>query len=262
MTKTKICYNCKLTKNIDEFVTRNQKTNSEYDKKVLSLCKSCNAYLAKQHYYSKKNKKYYLYRFLGKEDNIIYIGKTSNLENRIRRHILGSGGLSEECYKKLFKIQVLEFESQALRDINEIYYINIFKPPYNKEFNYNEAPVYIKGLGYEEWIDLDIESIYNWNYKDLEHLENKNIENNMNFNLELKIDQSKLYVGKAIIFIRERNGKFFIYAEYFDSIKNKKRQVKLSEFDNRNIALCELEDLKAKKKNGKYTIYLGGNIVI
>nr|WP_195931217.1 GIY-YIG nuclease family protein [[Eubacterium] tenue] len=268
----KVCSACKLIKDISEFGERKRKTNTGYRMEVLPICKSCNSYKAKLYYSLKKNvkitEKYYLYRFLDREENIIYIGKTSNLDRRIRNHLYGNGGLSDECYSRLSKIQVLEFESQTLRDINEIYYINIFKPPYNKEYNYDEDSVYIKGLGYEEWKDLDIESMFNFSDKDLKYMQEKRrsycTQDDLEIedNLKIEIDLSKLYIGKAVIFMRERNNKFIIYAEYFDSSKNKKRQVKLSEFDNKNIAICELENIKAKKKNGKYTIYLGGNIVI
>ena len=40
---------------------------------------------------------YYVYRFLDKDNEIIYVGKTYNLETRLKTHFGKKGHLPEEC---------------------------------------------------------------------------------------------------------------------------------------------------------------------
>jgi regulator of replication initiation timing/predicted GIY-YIG superfamily endonuclease len=85
---------------------------------------------------------YFVYRFLDIEDDIIYVGKTKNLQNRIKQHFSSSGHLSPDCYSQVETIQYLEFVSKIDMDINELYYINKWKPRYNsKDKHYEESTV-------------------------------------------------------------------------------------------------------------------------
>ena len=78
----------------------------------------------------KKQNKYYVYRFLDINDNVIYIGRTKNISNRINGHI-SSGHLPNECYTSIEKIEYIELETFADMCIYEIYYINEYFPLYN-----------------------------------------------------------------------------------------------------------------------------------
>lgn len=75
--------------------------------------------------------KFYVYRFKNEENEIIYVGKTKNLEQRIRTHFGNQGHLPEECYKEVRKIEFLVFEKESLMGIKELYYIAKFQPKYN-----------------------------------------------------------------------------------------------------------------------------------
>lgn len=74
---------------------------------------------------------YYVYRFLDKSGDVIYVGRTENLKNRIKQHFSSSGHLSGECYDKVDVIEYTTFNTKPEMDIYEIYYINKWKPKYN-----------------------------------------------------------------------------------------------------------------------------------
>lgn len=75
---------------------------------------------------------YFLYRFLDKFNNIIYIGRTNNIKNRMSQHFK-NGHLPEECYNSIYKIEYAEIKTYVEMCIYEIYYINKEFPIYNKK---------------------------------------------------------------------------------------------------------------------------------
>lgn len=83
---------------------------------------------------------FYNYRFLNKEMEIIYVGKTKQeLKTRIRGH-LSAGHLPKECYEELNSVEYVEFETEADMDFMEIYFINNFRPKYNKANLSSKSP--------------------------------------------------------------------------------------------------------------------------
>ena len=74
---------------------------------------------------------FYVYRFLDKNEKIIYIGKTGDMDSRIRNHI-DSGHLPLSCYKTIEKIEYIEVPTKVDMDILELYLINKFKPFFNR----------------------------------------------------------------------------------------------------------------------------------
>lgn len=86
----------------------------------------------------KKEKHYYIYRFLNQENEVLYVGKTYNqLKERIRVHIK-IGKFTEKQLKEIDKIQYIEISNPFDWHILEIFYINYFKAKYNKEFQCQE----------------------------------------------------------------------------------------------------------------------------
>ena len=84
--------------------------------------------------------KYYVYRFLDKDNNIIYIGKTNNLSRRMNgQHFSHRGHLVRECYIETEKIEYSQYKSSNMMSIYEIFLINKHTPRYNQEFNYDEG---------------------------------------------------------------------------------------------------------------------------
>ncbi len=67
---------------------------------------------------------YYIYRFIDKKKNIIYVGKSKQeLEQRFRGHT----HLPDECYASVHKIEYITCSTETDMSIKEIYYINKFK---------------------------------------------------------------------------------------------------------------------------------------
>lgn len=102
---------------------------------------------------------YYLYRFLDEDYNILYVGRTNNLENRINQHFSFNGHIEKSCYEKVKKIEYVELKSQFDMVLKEIYYINKFLPPYNKRHVYeNEKSEIILDFT-DNWIDYNMKNI-------------------------------------------------------------------------------------------------------
>jgi hypothetical protein len=59
-------------------------------------------------------------------------------------HFSSVGHLEEECYKETVQIEYAELPTQTDMSIYEIYYINKYKPYYNKDYNYDETTTLIK----------------------------------------------------------------------------------------------------------------------
>lgn len=76
---------------------------------------------------------YCVYRLLDDKDNILYIGKSIQMKQRVANHLRGKSNISEECCKKIKRVEFLEFETEADMDLFEIYAISYFQPPYNIE---------------------------------------------------------------------------------------------------------------------------------
>jgi excinuclease UvrABC nuclease subunit len=63
-----------------------------------------------------------VYRFLNKDNKVIYVGKAKDLKSRILNH----KHLSEECYKERNKVEYVRFVSEDDMDFAERYYIMKF----------------------------------------------------------------------------------------------------------------------------------------
>ena len=103
-----------------------------------------------------KDKKYYVYRFLNKDNVVTYVGRTTNLRQRFLQH--------EHLTNLVSKIEYIECDSEAEMAWKEIYYINLF---YN-DLSTNVSDVYLGGKM------KDIGLIDKWKkYKFQHQVENK-----------------------------------------------------------------------------------------
>lgn len=68
-----------------------------------------------------------IYRLIGDNRQILYIGKAGNLKQRLSNHI----HLPEGCYEKTKKIEYHSFLTKADMDFAEKYYIAKYNPFYN-----------------------------------------------------------------------------------------------------------------------------------
>ena len=80
-----------------------------------------------------KERKYYVYRFLNKDNIIIYVGRTGNLYQRFLQH--------DHLTNEVSKIEYIECDSEAEMAWKEIYYINLY---YNS-LSTNVSDVYLNG---------------------------------------------------------------------------------------------------------------------
>lgn len=67
---------------------------------------------------------YYVYRFLDKSKNIIYVGKS---KQELEKRFMGHKHLPDECYSSVYKIEYISCIAETDMNIKEIYYINKFK---------------------------------------------------------------------------------------------------------------------------------------
>lgn len=74
----------------------------------------------------------YVYRFVDVDEKCSYVGYTGQtLDKRISQH-MEKGHLDKSCYNSIHKIEYKKYKTKADAQIFEVYYINKFKPRYNK----------------------------------------------------------------------------------------------------------------------------------
>ena len=92
-----------------------------------------------------------IYRFLNKDNEIIYIGKAKDLKNRLNSH----NHLPKECYDERIKIEYVSFDTMDEADIVERYLISKVKPKYNTDFKSKEIAMTIDVFESFQWIDFN-----------------------------------------------------------------------------------------------------------
>lgn len=91
-----------------------------------------------------------VYRFLNKNNEVIYIGKAKDLDRRLYSH----NHLPKECYSERVDIEYVEFNSESEMDIAERYYIPKYKPKYNTVWVNNEMNINISEFEDKKWTSL------------------------------------------------------------------------------------------------------------
>lgn len=96
--------------------------------------------------------KYYVYKFLNKDGDIIYIGKTQKLKNRMmQQHFTLNSHLYSGVYFQTEKVMAAELISHEEMDIYERYLINIHSPRHNTRMKNNDAFSFeLPALNWEE----------------------------------------------------------------------------------------------------------------
>ena len=61
--------------------------------------------------------KYYVYRFVNKDDVIVYVGRTANMTKRFLNH--------DQLQDDVDRIEFIECDSEAEMAWKEVYYINL-----------------------------------------------------------------------------------------------------------------------------------------
>ena len=90
---------------------------------------------------------YYVYRFLDKSQNVIYVGKSKqDLEIRFAGHL----HLPKECYAMVHKIQFIACKTESDMSIKEIYYINKYKSTEHYFFNVLDTTEIPKSVKFDD----------------------------------------------------------------------------------------------------------------
>ena len=75
----------------------------------------------------------YTYRFINKYNETIYVGYTGQtMAQRMNQHF-NKGHLPKKCYREVAKIECIKWATKSDAQIMEVYYINKYKPKYNKQ---------------------------------------------------------------------------------------------------------------------------------
>ena len=79
--------------------------------------------------------KFYLYRFLDDNKNVLYIGRTNDIYRRIvTEHFTTNTHLRNECYFQTKSVEFAEFDNESEQVAYEAILINKEKPRYNTQF--------------------------------------------------------------------------------------------------------------------------------
>ena len=81
----------------------------------------------------------YVYRFIDGKGNIIYIGKTVNINRRMQQ-LFSNGHLDKHCYNSVAKIEYQKYKTESDSLIMETYYITKYSPKYNKLGQSRDVP--------------------------------------------------------------------------------------------------------------------------
>lgn len=91
-----------------------------------------------------------VYRFLNKDNEIIYIGKAADLKFRIACHI----HLSKKCYEEISRIEYTSFDNEYEMDLAERYFIPKIKPKYNKNMISRNIGLVISEFENRQWYEF------------------------------------------------------------------------------------------------------------
>lgn len=146
---------------------------------------------------------HYVYRFKDKEDNIIYIGYTNNIERRVSQHFGTNGHLSNECYSKVDKIEYTIFKTSIEAKYFEASYISEIKPCFNTGYintSIEKLIEPIKWILFEKIKKKSIEENPNQTIKLEEQLTN---EIKITEDMCLKINNDYYVGGKYDLFVNK-----------------------------------------------------------
>lgn len=123
--KTRKCKECGKTKSIEEFkVTTTGYTKS--CKKCISNKRTINKNINNQ------QERFYIYKFTDEADNVLYVGQTTNIENRMAAHLRKESNYIP--YSDIYSIEYTEVESDYHMNIYEVHYICKYKPKGNIQY--------------------------------------------------------------------------------------------------------------------------------
>lgn len=102
-----------------------------------------------------------VYRFIDKNNIIIYVGKAKVLDNRICSKGHRNKHLQDECYNGIIIIQYMEFETENDMCFAEKYFIQKYKPKYNSVYINKQITIDVPLLDNKSWLiySVDIDEV-------------------------------------------------------------------------------------------------------
>ena len=77
-------------------------------------------------------RKGYVYRFMSDKNQVLYVGKTVNMDQRMKHHFSKKSHLAHtDLYTKVQRIEYMTCKSEYEALQKELAYINFYKPRYN-----------------------------------------------------------------------------------------------------------------------------------
>ena len=74
-----------------------------------------------------------VYRFIDTSNNIIYVGSAKSIDRRLKSHFSSKGSnVDKEAYENTSRVEIIKTESYGKAMDYEQYFINKYKPHYNK----------------------------------------------------------------------------------------------------------------------------------
>ena len=74
-----------------------------------------------------------IYRFIDTSNNVIYVGSAKNIDKRLKSHFSPKGSnVDKKAYKNTAKVEIIKTDSYGKALDYEQYFINKYKPHYNK----------------------------------------------------------------------------------------------------------------------------------
>jgi len=139
---SKICKDCGIEKDLINFKV-NKKTQDGH----VSVCKDCMNKKFIKTWENNDHIYYYVYRFLDKDDNIIYVGKTTNIHQRIFGHISKAISINKNenqllMYPNVYKIEYCQVLSDYHMNIYEMHYICKYNPAFNINYKTNNQKLF------------------------------------------------------------------------------------------------------------------------
>lgn len=136
----KVCTKCNIEKDISEFYKHSDKGGYR------SACKDCYNIMAKEYHSLKSKTGYFIYRLI-RNKSIVYVGKTTNLDRRIKEH---------EKKRNFSYVEYIEFNTEIDMVLSELYFINRYKPIDNKQDLQSSQMMQIKSLDELIWTDYSL----------------------------------------------------------------------------------------------------------
>lgn len=83
-------------------------------------------------YLEEDDRRFYIYKMYDENEELLYIGKTTNIRNRIKQHFSKDTIEKQPWKEDVFRVEYFELYTKVDMDIAELYLIATERPKYNE----------------------------------------------------------------------------------------------------------------------------------